>query len=227
MTVHRAEPAPETSVRAFFAVLLSARARDAADAVASELRSRPYGDGVRWVRPENFHVTLRFLGEIPRSSVLAVAECAVDAIAAAPDAHEPFEMRLGEVGAFPSLRRPRVVVLGVTPPEPLQALADSLERGIENAGLRDSADHPAHSGSTPSTHAAEPSHRDPERKHPLRAHLTLGRVRRGRRAPSLESPCRADPAPTRVEEIALLRSELGREGARYTRLERIPLVCRD
>ena len=193
----------EATVRAFFAVELSPEAVDAADDVASELRGRAGGDGVKWVMPESFHVTLRFLGEVPRSRVSAVAERAADAIAAAPEDHAPFEMRLGALAAFPSLRRPRVVTLEVTPHSKLESLANSLERGL--AGL-----------------AGIPV--DERDSGPFRAHLTLGRVRRGGRAPSLEATRPTDPAPTWVDEIVLFRSEPARAGVTYTRLERIPFA---
>jgi 2'-5' RNA ligase len=65
------------------------------------------------------------------------------------------------------------------------------------------------------------------RDHPFRSHLTLGRVRRGDRAPSLEAPRPTQPAPTRVDEIVLFQSELSRTGASYTQLERIPLARRN
>ena len=200
-----AEPtSAEATVRAFFAIELSPEARNAADDVASELRGRAGGDCIRWVRPENFHVTLRFLGDIARSRVPVVAECVADCIAGSPGGYEPFEMHLGEISAFPSLRRPRVVTLDVAPHAPLEALASTLERGVQQAGLLGLS-------------------RD---GHPLRSHLTLGRVRRGGRPPSLEAARPTDPAPTPVEEIVLFRSELSHTGARYTRLERIPLVNR-
>ena len=112
-------------MRAFFAVELSPEARSAAEDVASELRGRAGGDRVRWLKPENFHVTLRFLGEIPRSRVSAVVLCVAGAIEAAPGGHEPFEMRLGELVGFPSLGRPRVVALDISPHAELSELASS------------------------------------------------------------------------------------------------------
>ena len=191
------------TLRAFFAVELCAAARASAADVASALRSREHGDGIRWVKPENFHVTLRFLGQVPQERVPSVARCAAYAIAAGEQG--PFELRLGELDALPSRSRPQVVVLDVTPSEPLQTLARSLERSLDEAAL------------------ATPRRRETR---PLRPHVTLGRVRRNRRSPSLDPPRPVDPAPTRVEEIVLFQSELGSSGARYTQLERIPLTSR-
>lgn len=195
----------EATVRAFFAVELSPDARDAADDVACELRARPGGDAIRWVPPENYHVTLRFLGDVPRSSVRYLAECAASAIAAAPAGNDCFEIYLGEVQAFPSLARPRVVTLDITPHAPLEALADSIELGTEQAGV------------------VSVSHGERAGGRAFRSHLTLGRLRRGRRSPWLEGLQPTPPVATRVEEIVLFRSELSRSGASYAGMERIQL----
>jgi 2'-5' RNA ligase len=200
-----AESSSDATVRAFFAVELSPEARSAADGVAHELRAGPGGDTVRWVRPENYHVTLCFLGDIPRSRIRRLTECAAVAIASAPSDNGSFEMCLGEVQAFPSLERPRVVTLDITPHAPLEALASSIERGSERAGVAQAPRGKRTGGRS------------------FRSHLTLGRVRRGRRGPSLVAPRPTAPVATQVKEVVLFRSELSRTGATYTRMERIPL----
>lgn len=183
----------DATIRAFFAVDLDAVARRAASEVARALRAAPGGDGVRWVRPEGLHVTLRFLGNIETERIppllRAVREQTADL--------RPFQIRLGGAHPFPSPRRPRVVVLEVAPAEPLAELAEAVERGVVAAGF-----------------AAEPR--------PFRAHLTLGRVR-GRRFPSATAAAAPEAAACDVEEAVLFRSDLDRSGARYTPLERIPL----
>jgi 2'-5' RNA ligase len=188
--------APQDDVlRTFFAVEIGDTARRAARAVAERLAAAPGGEAVRWVRPESYHVTLRFLGTTPRDRVaglVAAAQRATRAIA-------PFELRLGALVGLPS-RRPRTVVLDVAPHEPIVALAQEVERAVVEAGfaLEERAFHP---------------------------HLTLGRVReRQRRAPFLdpaESP--AGAAPFAVDSILLFQSVLATTGAQYTPLERISL----
>jgi len=180
-------------VRAFFAIELDASARLAAAQVASELRARPGGDGVRWVRPENLHVTLRFLGEIAPERVAPLAACVREQTAALA----PFGLRLGALTSLPPNRRARVVVLELAPGEPLAALAAAVERGVVAAGC-----------------APEPR--------AFRAHLTLGRVREGAAPPSLAAPA-VPPAGFDVTEAVLFASELHPSGSRYTPLERIPL----
>ncbi len=146
-------PPARDVVRAFFAIELDADLRRAAAEVARTLRAASGGRDVRWVRPENLHVTLRFLGDTPRDALPGLA--AEVGRAVGPLAPVPLE--LGPVVAFPSARRPRVVALELRPAEPLVRLAEAVERGVVAAGF------------------------EPEPR-PFRPHLTLGRVR-GRSAP--------------------------------------------
>jgi recombination protein RecA len=180
------------AVRAFFAVEPGAGVRAACAEVAERLRRAPHGDGVRWVRPEGYHVTLRFLGNVPTEQVPALARAVGEAV----EAVAPFELAPGGARVLPSPRRPRVVVLELAPEAPLAALAGRVEQAVVAAGL------------------------PPERR-AFRAHLTLGRVR-GRRVPDVAGAA-ASASALPVEEVVLFRSDLGREGSRYTALERLPL----
>jgi 2'-5' RNA ligase len=148
-------------IRAFLAIDLSDEARAAAAELVRRLRGRAGSERVRWVRPENLHVTLRFLGDVDPARTREIAARVrgeVDGIA-------PFELRLGALHAFPSERRARVVALAVEPEPELAALAAAVERGVVAAGF------------------------EPERR-PFNGHLTLGRVR-GRRTPLLRGGCEA------------------------------------
>jgi 2'-5' RNA ligase len=193
------------TIRTFFAVDLDDATRAAASDVASALRAGPDGGEVRWVRPESLHVTLRFLGEIDAGRVPELTS----RVREQTEELSPFRMRLGEPRPFPSLRRPTVVVLDVTPEELFRELAAAVERGVVAAGF------------APETRAFHP-------------HLTLGRVQRQRRlggdrrrtgrrfSTGMDVAAPADVACD-VTESVLFRSELTPSGARYTALERIPL----
>ncbi len=61
-------------VRSFFAVPLPQEAREAAAQLAGRLRESDRGEGVRWVRPEGYHLTLRFLGNVAREAIAELAE---------------------------------------------------------------------------------------------------------------------------------------------------------
>lgn len=138
------------SVRAFFAVDLAEAARRDAERVAQRLRAAPGSGSVSWVRPENYHATLRFLGSVPTEQLPELGE----RVRSETSGLAPFALRLTRLRAFPSLRRPRVLALALEPAEPLAALAAAVERACVACGFA------------------------PERR-PFRAHVTLGRVREG------------------------------------------------
>ena len=132
----------------FFAIELDDGARQAAADLARRLAGARGGDGVRWVRPEALHVTLRFLGEIDAARAAPLARRASEELAAL----RPFALRLGPAELFPSPRRPRVVALGLAPAAPLAELAAAVGRACVAEGF-------------------------PREERPFRAHLTLGRIR--------------------------------------------------
>jgi 2'-5' RNA ligase len=180
-------------VRSFFAVALPEEAREAAAQLAGRLRGSERGEGVRWVRPEGYHLTLRFLGNVAREAIAELAQSVTEQVA--PLA--PFAIHLGDALVFPSPRHPRVIALAVEPEAPLASLAERVERGVVAAGL-------------------------PAERHRFRAHLTLGRVR-NRRFPSVGGEAAIGSPTFPVEEIVLFQSDLHRTGAVYTVLERIAL----
>ena len=186
-------------LRSFFAIGVDEAARRAAVLRIRALGECPGGDAVRWVAPENLHVTLRFMGDVERSALPELAEAVRRATASVPG----FTLRLGGVRIFPSRRRPVAVTLDLEPEAPLRDLAGAIERGVRAAGF-----------------AAE--------KRPFRSHLTLGRVRRGKRSafpePSEEFEAPLDVA-CEIERAGLFRSEFSPEGARYTVLEEFSLAA--
>ena len=134
-------------MRVFLGVFPSAEAQAAAAGLIERLR-RP-GDGVSWVKRENLHYTLRFMGELGESGLARFAEAARAGVAG----HRSFEAALGEAGAFPSPKRARVLWLGLARGgEALTVVADAVEQALRGWGF-DRADHR------------------------FTAHLTIGRVR--------------------------------------------------
>jgi 2'-5' RNA ligase len=181
-------------LRAFFAIALDPSARRAASALVRALRDRSGGEQVRWVREENLHVTLRFLGNVEADRIGTLLARVGEQTA--PLA--PFEIRFGAVHAFPSPRKPRVVAVELLPETSLQTLASAVERGVVAAGL-------------------------PAEERAFRAHLTLGRVRPRKKAPDVTGPDTVDADPVSVTEVVLLESELHSSGAKYTPLGSAPL----
>ena len=97
-----------TTIRAFIAIDLPPAVKTALEDVAATLAGRVPQGAARWVRPEQMHLTLRFLGDTPADRLPALY-AALDALAAG---RVPFTLHLTEVGCFPNTRRPRVVWVG-------------------------------------------------------------------------------------------------------------------
>lgn len=118
--------------RLFFAVLLSEEVREAIVRVEEQLRATAGDTGIKWVQPEQFHYTLKFLGETPEEKIPAVIEAA-QVVAAQ---HTPFALTLAGVGAFPNERRPQILWIGASEGFPVLArLAESLEGELAARGF--------------------------------------------------------------------------------------------
>ena len=183
------------TVRAFVSVDLPDAVRTALkptlDALAAE-RIR----GLRTVRAESAHITLRFLGNVPSGRLTAVAE----ALSAAARRVEPFQLRLGEVGSFPSSGAPSVLWIG---------LSDGLREARR-----------LHEVVTDSLAALG----WPAEERGFSPHITLARLAGGSSRPARRDALRvaSSTPPQRltfdVRSVCLMRSRLEREGARYDRL---------
>ena len=92
---------------------------------------RPHWRAVRWVKPENVHLTLRFLGATAADQ-LEELKTALAALAAMV---EPFELQLAAMGCFPNVRRPRVIWVGLAGAEDqLLALQRAVEQVVVDLG---------------------------------------------------------------------------------------------
>lgn len=175
-------------VRAFVAVLLPEDVRARLAATADELRAR--APGLAWVRAENLHLTLRFLGEVDPVTLERVQQ-AMDAAAATVAA---FTVSLGGLGGFPAGRSPRVLWAGVRAGgEGLVALHAALESGLIARGI-------------------------PGEGRAFHPHVTLARARERRGASGLSGALGGGPGfgEARVSALHLMRSELDPRGARHT-----------
>ena len=117
--------------RAFIAIELPTPIKEALNAIIERLKeARP--SGVRWVNPEGIHLTLKFLGDVPASRVEGI----VEAMSQASTGIAPFILGLGEGGAFPSLKSPRVLWISMAgEAEPLHSTPAKVGRGYAKAGI--------------------------------------------------------------------------------------------
>ena len=91
-------------VRAFVAVRVPGNVADTLENFLAELR--PLAP-IRWVKREQFHITLKFLGEVEHSVIEQVKDTLEPV-----KYFEPFRVELEHIGAFPNLNSPRVLWLG-------------------------------------------------------------------------------------------------------------------
>lgn len=147
---------------------------------------------VRWVDPDNYHVTLKFLGEVRREQV----EVVTNAMERAAASTQPFETEIGGFGAFPSVRRPSVIWLGVGATPELRCLKQDLEWSLGDQGF----------------------HAESRSFHP---HVTVGRANGSGGAGAFRELdnvfVELDFTETvRVHSIDLIRAQLSKEGVRYS-----------
>ena len=190
---------PIGKLRLFAAVEVPESVRNEMIRVQRELKPLALGD-VRWTNPEQLHLTLKFLGNVPASSVAALKNVMAEACAGA----RPFLLRARGIGFFPNERSPRVVWAGIEDDENILA---GLQMRV---------------GQLLAPFAEKPGG---EKFH---AHATLGRFQKYRRhkterllprAPALGGHVFGE---WRVEEVTLFRSELSPNGARHTRVAAFP-----
>lgn len=116
-------------MRLFVAINLPEDLREAVHEATGPLRE----DGLpaRWVDPHDYHVTMKFIGEVRPEHRDAMAQMLRRTLSG----YQPFELALEELGAFPSLRRPRVIWLGVSATPQLRALKHDLEHAYAELGV--------------------------------------------------------------------------------------------
>src|SRR5512133_4132921 len=114
-------------LRAFIAVEIPAEIQQNIDRKTTTLRNG-IDSLVRWVPPQNMHLTLKFLGDVSPNSLDFLRQMLRNEAENIP----AFDIHLTGLGAFPNLKRPRVLYIGIQAPAALDALA----RGIESASRR-------------------------------------------------------------------------------------------
>ena len=184
-------------MRLFVALNLPPELRADAWAAAEPVRAT-LPAGVSWVREEALHVTLRFLGEQPD----AVPDALTAALGPVLARVERPTVRLETVGAFPTMRRPRVLWLGGPTNSALARLYQEVQGACATLGF------------------------EPEPR-PFRLHVTVGRVRQGARVDPEELARGAEQVRVDAEFVAssvdVMESVLGPGGSRYRVVAAVPI----
>lgn len=184
-------------IRAFLAVELE-------DGVRSRVagcidRMAPQVSGIKWVEPENIHLTMKFFGDVDQLEIPEICETVQNSIAG----HEPFSMTCHGMGAFPKLARARTLWVGVTEGlEEMCSLQSDIDQQLKQVGFRGES----------------------RRFHP---HITIGRVRDGKSQKLIEdllqSQVEAEFGISAVVAVTLFSSQLSKAGPEYSVLARFDL----
>ncbi len=183
-------------VRSFIAIELPDELKEWLNQLQVRLKSgKP--PGIKWVNPYGVHLTLKFLGDVAVDKIGGITTAMEEAVQGVSS----FHLEVGELGAFPNLRRAQVVWVGLTgEADKLTQLQRRLDSALAPLGF-----------------ATE--------SRPFTPHLTIARLRGGvslderQKFGQLIAGTRFDTGYTiEVYAINLMRSQLTREGAIYSRI---------
>jgi 2'-5' RNA ligase len=185
------------SVRSFIAIDLPDSVRRQLEALVLELRKS--NAQVGWVRIEGVHLTLKFLGNV----ALDVIEEIKPVLADIASQTAPIHLEPAGCGAFPAIKSPRVVWVGLRgQTDALAELGRRVEEAMAAFGFK------------------------PEGR-PFKPHVTIGRVRGRQRIEALQQVLFAHrdftAEPFDAAEVVLYKSDLRPDGARYAALLKAPL----
>ena len=189
-------------IRAFIALPLDPAVARELDRFQRRLEDAVPQNSVRWATPEQLHLTLKFLGNIPAQAV----EELTAVLRPIGERYPPLQLRAEGMGCFPSARRPRVIWVGLHGDLPDLARLQEQVEGVSGRWA------------------------EKEERRPFSPHLTLGRVREtaARQAPRIGEVLQSISAPVcgswTAPEFLLMRSQLSPHGATHTVLARFPLA---
>ena len=180
------------TIRAFIAIELPDEITAFIHKIQEGLRS--YGFKARWVRPENIHLTLKFLGDINNEDIKKAGDAIISA------AGENASMSLGAkgIGFFPGVKRSRVIWTGIAgQTKELTDLQKTLDGKLDTVGF-------------------------PKEKRPFKGHLTIARIKRKidarRLVDAMKEFGRFESKTFIADEVVLFKSELKPSGAVYSKL---------
>ena len=189
-------------IRTFIAVDLPSSVLDALGQISTQLQDILPQTPVRWVDCHKMHLTLKFLGDISTENI-SMVEKVLQSEAAK---RSTMELGIGGIGAFPKMRHPRVIWIGVEAPPDLFDLRRGIEDGVARLGYNYD-------------------------KYEFTPHLTLGRISRKASARDVRTVGNVLHefqvgflGAARIEAVHLYRSDLRPDGAQYTCLFSAPLL---
>jgi len=183
-------------MRTFIAIELPSQFTSQIDQLQQALRQTKAD--VSWVKPQNVHITLKFLGEVNEEKIEEVYRATEKSVAGVTN----FQVSLKGLGGFPNMKRPRVIWVGLEKgKEVLAQLGPKVEEGFSKIGF-------------------------PKENRPFTPHLTIGRVKSPKNLELLASEIGKTSFKTEefvVKEVVVMKSTLHPAGSIYTPLKKVLL----
>lgn len=168
----------------------------------NNIRYQPIGVGVKWVEPENIHLTLKFLGEINEEQLSRITQI----MESVSQENSPYTIEISSLGAFPKIEAPRVLWVGAEKgSKETKGIAKALEEKIQKLGI-------------------------PKEERAFSSHITIGRTRSAinrlkliEELKKLEGYFSGKEQAFTVEKITLFKSTLSSRGPTYEVLQQTSL----
>jgi 2'-5' RNA ligase len=188
-------------MRSFVAINFSHDIIEKITDIIQYFKSQTPDKALKWVAPDNLHMTVKFLGEVPEGNIERVKEIILEAL----QGRHAFEIGVEGLGMYPNKNNPRVIWLGIQGGDPLVEIHKRLDAALLEAAI------------TPDKHSLSP-------------HLTIARIRRNAERETVQdvgktfSQFKVDSLGTcLIDQVHLYKSILTPEGPIYTSLLSIPL----
>jgi 2'-5' RNA ligase len=180
------------TIRVFIAIEIDSEIKNKLSEYLSKLKRT--GADVKWVAPENIHLSLKFIGYIEKETLINLNKIINDAVSCIG----PFSISIGNIGAFPSLKKPRVIFVCVQERgNNLLKIYEKLDKGVEQLGIK----------------------RESKK---YVGHITLGRVKSQKNISELKNTLNSGTecyfGCEKVTSLSLIQSILTPTGPIYTRL---------
>jgi 2'-5' RNA ligase len=184
-------------MRTFVSIEISEEIKERIEALVSRMKLML--TPIRWVEKKNLHVTLKFTGWMADEKLPELEKCVTDSIKGSA----PFTLSFAGIGAFPTLKRPRVIWVGTKDgADASRQIADKIENKMGEKGLR-------------------------EEEKEFTPHLTIGHIKEKIDVASLskfvEEHGETDFGSMEVDHVSIMKSTLRRTGPIYEEIKRIKL----
>ncbi len=186
------------TIRAFIAIEIGSEIKTRVSEHIDKLKRT--GADVKWVDPENIHLTLKFLGNIEEDTLPGLNEIISNVVSDL----ESFNINIRNFGTFPNLKRPRVIYVCVDEKENnLLTLYENLNKGVEELGIKGESKK-------------------------FVGHITVGRIRTQKNISKLTTVLKSETERffglEKVNYLSLMQSQLTHEGPFYTKLNNFILI---